>query len=99
MSSLITRRCQSPTARTVRLTYRCRVLAWMDPRRDGRIWGLAYFCLTTTEAAHPSRALCERVGGQTQFLGSDKFLGKREAAPQLSVERSDLCGAACGFGG
>src|SRR5258708_30637048 len=76
MSSLITRRYRSPTARTVRLTYRCRALAWMDPRRDGRIRGPAHLCLTTTEAGSNLLALCERVGDQTQFRGSDKFLGR-----------------------
>src|SRR5258708_11011426 len=76
MSSLITRRYRSPTARTVRLTYRCRALAWMDPRRDGRIRGPAHLCLTTTEAGSNLLALCERVGDHTPLLGRDKGLGR-----------------------
>src|SRR5258708_19832924 len=48
----------------------------MDPRRDGRIRGPAHLCLTTTEAGSNLLALCERVGDQTQFRGSDKFLGR-----------------------
>src|SRR5258708_38406536 len=64
----------------------------MDPRRDGRIRGPAHLCLTTTEAGSNLLALCERVGDQTQFRGSDKFLGRVGQPP--SYLSNDLTYAA-----